>query len=49
MLYIKKGCDFDLKLEFGYDITGKNILITCKSILDNREDNNEAKIGRAHV
>lgn len=42
MLYIKKGCDFDLKLEFGYDITGKNILITCKSILDNREDNNEA-------
>lgn len=42
MLYIKKGCDFDLKIEFGYDITGKNILITCKSILDNRDDNNEA-------
>lgn len=42
MLYIKKGCDFILQMEFGYDITNKNILITCKSILDTREDNNEA-------
>lgn len=42
MLNIKKGCDFNLNLEFGFDITGKNILITCKSIEDKRFDNNDA-------